>query len=330
MSLPISTPHHFAGDEDGTLSVEAALMLPLYAFAFVAGFSYFDAYRTEAAVTRATYTVADILSRSDTPVGPRDFEGLQDLFEFITHSVGETRLRFTEIRRDGDDLVIVNTYSTDGTEPMTDARLQALRGQIPRLGDGDFITITESFTIHEPLFNVGLVPREIPRLAPTPTRYEPFLAWDFTREPEQVTPPTFEPTANFEPTIPGFDVVALSFQPEPDPVGDGFSPAYPEDPILDDVSDPLSDPYSDGDPLGGDDAVFGGDDDDPVDPIVIGDASSGGGSDGNNGHGNDADGNDDSNPGASNDPDDDTDDDGTPGNGKGGSNGNGNGNGRNR
>jgi hypothetical protein len=304
-------------DERGTISVEAAFMLPLMAFAYVVGFSYFDTYRREAVLTRATDTVAGILSRETQPVGPHDFEGLQDIFEFITGSAGETRLRFTQISRDADGLVIENTYGTDGTQPMTPALLEGIAGKIPRLREGDVIILTESFTTHTPIFRVGLMAREFPRIVPTPMRSGVRLDWDDDLLPDPPVDQPFDPSLYFEPTIPGFDVVALQLAAE-------SSVEDPLDGLIVDTQDlnsggeaPETD-EEDETPTGGDDGVDDGVEADDEDDGEEGDDDKlkGHEKNGDNGHGNETTDpkdarNDDSNPGASNDPDDHTDDDGT-------------------
>src|SRR6056297_2500528 len=106
VSRPLTSIQRFLGREDGAIAIEAAIILPLLGFAYVAGFAYFDNYRREALLTKATYTVADILSRETGVVTANDFEGMQDIFEFLTFSEGQTRLRFTQIERVAGELVI--------------------------------------------------------------------------------------------------------------------------------------------------------------------------------------------------------------------------------
>jgi hypothetical protein len=223
--VPVSLKN-FLFQEDGVVSIEAAVMLPLMGVATIAGFSYYDTYRREAQLTRATFVVADIIARADDSevIGPLDFEGLQDLFEFITNSEGQSRLRFTQVRRVGDDIVISesvagvpDTYATDGTPPMTPEQIQAYRGQIPRIEDGDYLVLVESFTMHDPVFAVGLVEREFPRFVPTPARYETSINFDMTRLPAPEGPPQpFNPGSVSEPTLPPFDSIATLFAPESD------------------------------------------------------------------------------------------------------------------
>src|SRR6056297_3345955 len=93
LARPLTSIARFLKREDGAVAIEAAVILPLLGFAYVAGFAYFDNYRREVLLTKATYTVADILSRETGVVTANDFEGMQDIFEFLTFSEGQTRLR---------------------------------------------------------------------------------------------------------------------------------------------------------------------------------------------------------------------------------------------
>lgn len=173
----------FLSDETASLSIEAAIALPLMGILYVGAFSYFDAYRREAVMTKATYAVGDLLSREEGTVTAVDFEGMQDLFELLTFSEGETTLRISEIRRDDSDLEVVWSYGTDGTDILTDALLSGLTGQIPPLVDNERIVVVESFSNFTPVFDVGLTSRTQMKFAPTRQRYSARLDYDSTVVP---------------------------------------------------------------------------------------------------------------------------------------------------
>jgi hypothetical protein len=230
LKRPLTSISRFLSHEDGAVAIEAAIILPLLGFAYVAGFAYFDNYRREALLTKGTYTVADILSRETGLVTPTDFEGLQELFEFLTFSEGRTRLRFTQIERVAGELVVSSsvpgvqdTYATDGTLAMTDAQLETIRHRIPRLEDGQVLVLTESFTTHDPIFDVGLIAREYHRIAPTRNRVVGRLAFDVTAPAPTVDqPPPFNPEDLPAPTITLFDTVALLATQGPNGGGGGL------------------------------------------------------------------------------------------------------------
>ncbi|WP_371154736.1 TadE/TadG family type IV pilus assembly protein [Jannaschia sp. 2305UL9-9] len=168
----------FLRAETAAMSIEAAIMLPIMMIMYIGAFSYFDAYRREAVITKATYAIGDLLSREEGTVTAVDFEGLHDLYETITFSEGATRLRFSEIRRVSGSLEVVWSYGTDGSTQLTTATLGSVAAQVPTLLDNERIVVVESFNDYEPAFNVGLFARTQMRFVPTRQRYAARLDYD--------------------------------------------------------------------------------------------------------------------------------------------------------
>lgn len=73
----LAGPRRFWSDTRASLSIEAAIMLPLLCGLYVAGYQYSDSYRREAQIFKANYAVADLLSRRQDMVSPVDLEGLK-------------------------------------------------------------------------------------------------------------------------------------------------------------------------------------------------------------------------------------------------------------
>ncbi|UWQ17498.1 TadE/TadG family type IV pilus assembly protein [Jannaschia sp. M317] len=176
----------FLHDEDAAISVEAAIILPVLGIFYVAAFSYFDAYRREAVMTKATYMVSDMLSREEGTITPIDLEGLQDVFEFVTFSEGNTWMRFTEVRRESDEIRVMWSYATDGNPLQTNATINAHLRNIPVLQDNERTVVVESFTNYEPPFNVNLSDRTFERFVTTRQRYAARLDFDGTILPTSV------------------------------------------------------------------------------------------------------------------------------------------------
>lgn len=161
----------FARSERASLSIEAAIMLPILVVLFVVGYQFFDQYRREAQMTKASFAVADALSRRPNAVTIDELNGLERVYEYLTYSEGNSYMRFTEVRRDGDGMEIVFSYATDGQAAMTDERLAGFLRQIPRLDDNQRITLIEAYTYDAPVFSVGLEDRIIPNFVPMNHRY---------------------------------------------------------------------------------------------------------------------------------------------------------------
>ena len=93
-------------DETGSASVEFVVAVPLVAFWFAGSYTFFDAYANNARSLKATYTIADILSRQ-TEV---DNDYIDDMNRLFANLAGEaesqTWLRVTSIQKDGDNYLI--------------------------------------------------------------------------------------------------------------------------------------------------------------------------------------------------------------------------------
>jgi len=167
----------FAVEDRAALSIEAAIMLPILIAFYVAGYQYFDQYRREAHMTKASFAVADMLSRRLNIVTPGDLNGLETVYEALTYSEDASFMRFTEVRRSVDDVEVIWSYATDGQPAMTLGLLQGFLDQIPRLDPNERVTLVEAYTYDHPFFNVGLGDRIIPSFVPISQRYASRLAF---------------------------------------------------------------------------------------------------------------------------------------------------------
>ena len=175
----------FLGDSRGSLSVEAALMLPLLCFFYVGTFVWFDAFRVQNTNLKAAYTISDMISRETVAVDTGYLNGLNLVFDYLTYSNHPTYIRVTSLKCTADcnddalrDLEICWSWATTGRVPHTAETFAAFESQIPVMPIGDTVIMTETFMAYEPPFNVGI----------SPQRFENFI----------VTRPRFAPEVEFE------------------------------------------------------------------------------------------------------------------------------------
>ncbi|WP_298430249.1 hypothetical protein [uncultured Jannaschia sp.] len=177
----------FLRRDDGAVSVEATVMMPALIVAFLAGFSYFDAYRKEGATVKAAYALGDVLSRiTNSSTTPAQLQGMTDMFETMTFSEGKSWIRVSEIQRQGDKLAVIWSYASEGNPALTDTRLLKFLPRIPTLAANERVVAVETYTEFEAFYGMGIEPRVFDTFVTTRQRYWPRLDMDPTVLPTGV------------------------------------------------------------------------------------------------------------------------------------------------
>lgn len=150
----------FLRDERGTMLVETLLILPMMLWAAFALYVYWDAYATINKVQKATYTVADILSRSRTNIGATEATGLEDLFNFLMPGDQTGRMRLTSVIYNAANTRFEVQWScslspTD-LPALTTTTVQALNDKLPLTSNADTLLIVETRFDFEPILDIGL------------------------------------------------------------------------------------------------------------------------------------------------------------------------------
>ena len=159
----------FARAERASVSIEALIILPVLVLFYLVSFTFYDAYRTQTVVTKAGYTVADLISRESGTVTTNDVVGMGTLFEYITRGRPESAVRLTAIRRrverepdnptpTVDVYEVIDSWGTDGLPPMTNQDLTDRLANVPNLSENEHVTVIETFAPYRPPFFVGLDP----------------------------------------------------------------------------------------------------------------------------------------------------------------------------
>lgn len=157
-------------DERGSVPIEglmgALLILSWYAIAF----QFFDAFRIKSQALKASYTVADMISREETPIGPTYMAGAKRMFDFILNSDASRswmRVSIIYCPSDGkaDTVIDCNggTYKfalekswATGTIPAhTATTINAEKDRIPLMSEGDYAVVLETSLGYNPIFDIG-------------------------------------------------------------------------------------------------------------------------------------------------------------------------------
>ena len=176
--------------EDGTVAIEALIVLPALFALYVAVLVWFDAYRNNTLAMKATYTVSDILSRQNS-VDEAYMDGLNDLMTYLVPSLIEPRIRITSIIYDEDDPAdgkyrLDWSYGTGGLDPLTQEDLDSDTAWMPIMGDDESVIVTETQVLYNTAFNVGWGPQVWDNRMVTRPRFAPRLGLEGRPPPPDI------------------------------------------------------------------------------------------------------------------------------------------------
>ncbi len=152
----------FRRSERGSMSVEAVLIFPILLWAYAAMFIYWDAYKTKNLNLKATYTLADLISRERWPITENFVDGMNEVYEFLIR------------RNEGNDIrVSIVTYVEHPINPALDpilelncsiatgslseyADAEPFANNLPSLTLGDQLIVVETQMTWSPPFSFGL------------------------------------------------------------------------------------------------------------------------------------------------------------------------------
>ena len=149
---------NFSRDEDGSMTVETVLVLPMLFWAIMASYAYFDGYRQSAANVKAAYTISDLVSRETREINDAYIDSMKEMMELMVKAESGTRMRITLITySEADDYHYVRWSADRGLGgKLTDAAVAALRDQLPPMPDADTLILVETENDYVPKFDVGL------------------------------------------------------------------------------------------------------------------------------------------------------------------------------
>ena len=195
--LPLCAPvrsalTRFGRNEAGTVVVEAVIVLPLFLWAYIALFVYWDAFRSMNTVQKAAYTISDMISREKVGKTTAYINGVQEMLEYLIDEDQNARLRVTEV-----------TWSTtrkrfevhwsrspnNGLPPLTTASLQNYSHAIPTMTAGDYVIVVEVEVAYQPAFDIGMPNQTFREFIVTRPRFAPCIPMDTLGVPNITTCP---------------------------------------------------------------------------------------------------------------------------------------------
>jgi Flp pilus assembly protein TadG len=89
----------FLRSERGSFTVEAVVIFPLLVWAYTAMFVFWDAFKTQNINLKATYTIADMISREQEQICTDYIEGARSIYAFLNAGDSNHQVRVTNVRQ---------------------------------------------------------------------------------------------------------------------------------------------------------------------------------------------------------------------------------------
>jgi len=175
-------PRNFRISEHGGLTVEAVLIIPIVVWALTATFVFWDAFKTINISQKATYTIADTLSRETSAIDTDYMTASHELYDYLMGGAGNNALRVSVIGMSQDPITFQKSMTLEwsqgvgGVSGYTD--LSVLKDRVPDMAPGDQLIVVESEQEWAPAFAVGLASYRFREVAISRPRFAPQLVWD--------------------------------------------------------------------------------------------------------------------------------------------------------
>jgi hypothetical protein len=183
MTLLAQRTRRFARDDaGGSLVLETIIMLPLLLWALMAMITYWDAFRSINRLEKASFALADTLSRQSEPMPVASVAEWNNVVTYmLSHDqVAQVRVSSYQWVNSRNRFEVRWSRSSDPLRPaLTTTTLQPLAGMIPLMADTEFGVLTETWVDYQPRLEVpfmnviGVQPTTLSKFIPTPTRGSP-------------------------------------------------------------------------------------------------------------------------------------------------------------
>lgn len=157
---PKRLPGGFLRDERGTMSIEAAIIIPILFWAICATYTFFQVYKVQNATFRANYTISDLISRETGVMDASYMRGLHNVYQFMTFATtSDTWIRVSIVNCKSNctnlssrNLDIDWSFGTNGARELTNGDLSFWEDKIPTLLKGDALILLETSSTYTPMF----------------------------------------------------------------------------------------------------------------------------------------------------------------------------------
>ena len=182
----------FRADQNGNVAIEAAILVPILIWGYLAMFTIFDSYRQYTTQQKAAYTISDLISRQATPLDGSFIDGSHMLFQELTRTIGEPGMRVTIAKYDlvEEEYQVIWSRTRGGMIGLQSEDIANWGDRLPVLPQDDQIIIVETTSEFKPAFNIGLPQKTINNFVFTRPRYAKQVCFNLVCDTPGSPPPS--------------------------------------------------------------------------------------------------------------------------------------------
>lgn len=157
--LMSGTLARFRRDQEGYVTLEAMIIMPVLLWLFAACWVYFDAFRQQSVNQKANFVISDMLSRETASIDDAYVDSSYELLKLLTQAEATgTSLRLTLVEYDAkkENWDFLWSDSRGAPSALNNGDMGDYQNRLPIAMDGDQLIIVETWDDHNPVFNVGL------------------------------------------------------------------------------------------------------------------------------------------------------------------------------
>lgn len=149
----------FATREEGSIALEALIIIPILFWAILAGYTFFEGYRQSASNVKAAYTIGDLVSRETREINSVYIDSMEDMFALMVRNQADMKMRISLVLYDADSNSHTVSWSAirgGYTEKLTNADMPEYKDLLPPMSDQSTLILVETSNTFVPPFRVGL------------------------------------------------------------------------------------------------------------------------------------------------------------------------------
>lgn len=148
----------FFRKESGVISIEAVMVYPLLFFGMCASFTFFDGYKQSSRNLKASYAIADVLSRERNTVNADYIDTMYELLQQMMSDRSDVSMRISFLRFDQPDDTHYVQWSCERGEyfdKLTDATVSSIENRLPIMPDNGKMIVVEVRDWYRRPFRIG-------------------------------------------------------------------------------------------------------------------------------------------------------------------------------